>query len=91
MSVSGTYFVAMTTQTAIMDDRFVAYRVQVELTRQKKSQRWLARALDEKPNWMNRRMRAEVPFTVTEIARVADVLDVEVTVFFPPVPSERAS
>ncbi|MEU9022358.1 hypothetical protein [Actinomadura sp. NPDC048394] len=81
----------MVMQMTVVDDRFIAYRVRVELSRQKRTQRWLARQLDEQPMWLNRRLVGEdlVPFTVTEIARVAQALGVDVLVFFPPASMER--
>ncbi|GAA0286939.1 hypothetical protein GCM10009527_098050 [Actinomadura nitritigenes] len=83
----------MTTQTGIFDDRFVAFRVRYELERQKRKQTWLAAELGQPRDWLNRRLSGPqpVPFTVTEIARIAEILGVDVTVFFPPAPRERAS
>lgn len=74
----------MTTQTTVMDDQFVAFRVRYELKKQDRSVRELARELDMPPSSMHRRVTGETPFSAVEIAQVAQVLDVDVTVFFPP-------
>ena len=79
----------MTTQTTVMDDQFVAFRVRYELKQQDRSVRELARALDMPPSSMHRRVSGETPFSATEIGLVAQVLDVDVAVFFPPRPSGR--
>jgi BetR domain. len=74
----------MSNQTAVIDDQFVAYRVRVELDRQDRSTRDLARELDMTASSMQRRVSGEVPFSATQIAQVAQVLGVDVAVFFPP-------
>ena len=75
----------MTTQTSIVDDRFVAFRVRYELERLGKAQAELAREMDRPRDWLNRRLAGDpVPFTAVELARVAEVLGVEISVFFPP-------
>lgn len=59
-------------------DAEVAERVRVELTRQRRTAASLARAVGMEPRLFRYRTRAEVGFTVVEILRVADALDVPV-------------
>lgn len=73
----------MTTQTSIADDAFVAFRVRFELERQNCSQAHLARALGVPRDYLHRRVHGDVPFSAVEIANVAEVLGVDVSVFFP--------
>lgn len=80
----------MANQMTIPDDRFIAFRVRFELKRQKRSQAALARDLDVTEHYLSRRVRGEVPFSAAELVRVAEALDVDVTVFFPQ-RQERAS
>lgn len=80
-----------TTQTMIVDDEFIAFRVRSELGRKKLSQRRLARDLGWTVNFLNRRIRAEVPFTAVEIAQVAEILNVDVSCFYPQADIGRAS
>jgi hypothetical protein len=81
----------MTTQTTVMDDQFVALRVRYELRNQGRSGREVARELDMPSSSFHRRLSGDTPFSAVEIGRIAEILGVDVTVFFPPVLSERAS
>ena len=79
-------------QMTIQDDRFIGFRVKYELERQDLTQAWLARNLSATDMYIGRRIRGEVPFGAVELAQVAQLLGVEITVFFPPAtPGERAS
>jgi len=71
-------------QTTIVDDHFVAFRLRYELERQGTSQAQLARDLVVTDNWVSRRLRGEVPITAVELAQIAQYLGVQITVFFPP-------
>lgn len=79
----------MATQTTVMDDQFVAFRVRYELQRQNRSAREVARELGLTHSSMHRRVTGETPFSATEIGRLAEVLHVDVSVFFPPRPKGR--
>jgi len=69
------------TQLAILDHEYVAAQVRAELDSQGLSQRDLARELDVTDNFVSRRLRGEVEFSVIELATVAVVLGVPVEQF----------
>lgn len=81
----------MTTQTTVLDDQFVAFRVRYELRKQGRSGRELARELDIPSSSFHRRLSGETPFSAVEIGRIAEILGVDPTVFFMPVRTERAA
>lgn len=74
-------------QTTVCDDEFVAFRVRYELERQEKPARVLVRALGVTDNYISRRLTGKVPFSAGDLGKVADVLHVEVSVFYPQNPS----
>lgn len=68
---------------------FVASEVRAEMARKRMSGAALARSLDVSPQWVSYRLSGQVPFDVAELARVAEVLGVEVSQFL--APAARAS
>lgn len=58
----------------------VASAVRAEMARQRKTQAELAKALGITPGTAGRRLNSNPPFTVTEIARIADWLGIETSV-----------
>lgn len=54
----------------------VAAEVRAELGRQERSGTWLASELGVSEVWVSRRLRGITKFTVDDLVRVADVLDV---------------
>jgi len=81
----------MSKQNAILDDDFVAFRVRYEMKRQARGMRELARELGMKPSYLHRRVHGEVPFSAVELAKTAEILGVEIGVFFPPADVDRTA
>lgn len=69
--------------------RLVAAEVRAEMARQQMPQAKLAALLGVAQQTISRRLVGEVPFDVTELARIADLLKVPVTQFLGTV--ERAA
>jgi len=68
-----------------MDDettQMVAGEVRAWLARRQRSGRSVAQELGWTEIYLNRRIRGIVPFAVTDLARLARLLDVPVTAFF---------
>jgi len=61
--------------------KVVASEVRAELARQQMSQRALARKMRRSDVYVSRRLRGEVPFSITDLDQVAAVLEVPVTKF----------
>lgn len=63
----------------------VAAEVRAEMARQRITQTEMARRLGTNQAFINRRLVGEVPFNITTLAKIGDVLGVPVTHFMPPV------
>jgi len=74
-------------RTSLMPTNSTAQRVtaevRAEMARQRKSQTAIAKALNMSQVAVSRRLRGEVDFTVTDLARLADVLGVPLAQFIP--------
>lgn len=64
-------------------DTLVAANVRAELARQRKSGRAVAEALNLPASTLSRRLSGVVPFTVAELANLAEYLDVPLARFVP--------
>jgi hypothetical protein len=60
----------------------VAAEVRAQIARKRRSGRSVALQLGWTQAYMGRRLVGEVPFNVNDLAAIADVLEVPVTVFF---------
>ena len=63
--------------------QLVAAEVRAELARQQLSGVRAARALGWTQNYLSVRLRGTVPFDVTDLMKIAKLLEVSVTQFFP--------
>lgn len=57
--------------------------VRAELARRRWTGRRLARHMGYSPSTMNRRINGEIEFTITELATIAELLDVPLAVLLP--------
>jgi len=60
----------------------VAAEVRAQLARKRRSARSVAFQLGWKQGYLSRRVTGETPFTIDDLAAIAEVLDVPVTAFF---------
>jgi len=60
----------------VVSSSIVAANVLKELVRQDRSRSWLARRLGRPAEWLSRRFRGEVEFSVDDVAAIAAVLAV---------------
>lgn len=62
---------------------YIAGEVRAELARQGRNQAWLAEQLGQNEVWVSRRLKGRVPIAAADLATIADLLSVPITVFLP--------
>lgn len=65
-------------------EQAVASAVAFELSRADRSKKWLAEKTGIPYSTLDRKMKAQVDFTFTDLGRIASVLDVSPSAFTPP-------
>lgn len=67
----------------------VSARVLAWLDREERSRAWLARRLGVTDMWLHRRLSGRHPWPLDDVARVADVLDVDVAHLLVPIEDDE--
>lgn len=64
-------------------DSEVAFRVREQMRKARVSQTLLGKRLGVHQTYMSRRVRGEVPFSIDELAAIAQIVDCPITAFLP--------